>query len=66
MAFFVELGLEKVDPEEIPSRERRERLGVEIARSHHQRRDYPATLHWLETATRPRPTRCATPRPPGR
>ena len=26
------------------------RLGVEIARSYHQRRDYPAMLHWLETA----------------
>ncbi len=39
-----------IDPEEIPSRERRGRLGVEIARSYHQRRDYPATLHWLEQA----------------
>ena len=41
---------EDIDPDEIPSRERRGRLGVEIARSYHQRRDYPATLHWLETA----------------
>jgi len=41
---------EEIDPEEIPSRERRARLGVEIARSYHQRRDYPAMLHWLETA----------------
>jgi hypothetical protein len=41
---------EQVDPEEIPSRERSGRLGVEIARAYHQRRDYPATLHWLETA----------------
>lgn len=41
---------EEIDPEEIPSRERRGRLGVEIARSYHQRRDYPAALHWLETA----------------
>jgi hypothetical protein len=41
---------EEIDPEEIPSRERRGRLGVEIARSYHQRRDYPAMLHWLETA----------------
>lgn len=41
---------EDIDPEEIPSRERRGRLGVEIARSYHQRRDYPAALHWLETA----------------
>jgi transcriptional regulator with XRE-family HTH domain len=41
---------EDIDAEEIPSRERRGRLGVEIARSYHQRRDYPATLHWLEMA----------------
>jgi transcriptional regulator with XRE-family HTH domain len=41
---------EDIDPEEIPSRERRGRLGVEIARAYYQRRDYPATLHWLETA----------------
>jgi transcriptional regulator with XRE-family HTH domain len=41
---------EDIDPEEIPSRERRGRLGVEIARAYYQRRDYPATLHWLEEA----------------
>jgi hypothetical protein len=41
---------EEIDPEDIPSRERRGRLGVEIARSYHQRRDYPAMLHWLEMA----------------
>jgi transcriptional regulator with XRE-family HTH domain len=41
---------EDIDPEEIPSRERRGRLGVEIARAYHQRRDYPAMLHWLEQA----------------
>ncbi len=41
---------EDIDPEEIPSRERRGRLGVEIARSYHHRRDYPAVLHWLEQA----------------
>jgi transcriptional regulator with XRE-family HTH domain len=41
---------EQIDPEEIPSRERRGRLGVEIARSYSQRQDYPATLHWLEQA----------------
>lgn len=41
---------DQIDPEEIPSRERRGRLGVEIARSYHQRRDYSATLHWLEQA----------------
>ena len=32
---------EQIDPEEIPSRERRGRLGVEIARSYGQRQDYP-------------------------
>jgi transcriptional regulator with XRE-family HTH domain len=41
---------EDIDPEEIPSRERRARLGVEIARAYYQKRDYPAMLHWLETA----------------
>jgi transcriptional regulator with XRE-family HTH domain len=41
---------EDIDPDEIPSRERRSRLGVEIARTYHQRRDYPAMLHWLEQA----------------
>lgn len=41
---------ERIDPESIPSLERRGRLGVEIARSYHQRRDYPAVLHWLEQA----------------
>ena len=43
---------EDIDPEEIPSRERRGRLGVEIARAYYQRRDYPAMLHWLEEAYR--------------
>ena len=43
---------EAINPEEIPSRERRGRLGVEIARAYHQRRDYPAMLHWLEEAYR--------------
>ncbi len=41
---------ERIDPEDIPSRERRGRLGVEIARSYHQRRDFLAMLHWLEQA----------------
>jgi transcriptional regulator with XRE-family HTH domain len=41
---------EQIDPESIPSVERRGRLGVEIARAYHQRRDYPAVLHWLEQA----------------
>jgi transcriptional regulator with XRE-family HTH domain len=43
---------EGIDADEIPSRERRGRLGVEIARAYHQRRDYPAMLHWLEEAYR--------------
>ena len=50
---------EDIDPEQIPSRERRGRLGVEIARSYHQRRDYPAALHWQEQAYQ-------TSAPPGR
>jgi transcriptional regulator with XRE-family HTH domain len=41
---------ERIDPDDIPSRERRGRLGVEIARSYRQRRDYTAMLHWLEFA----------------
>ncbi|MFZ0166607.1 MAG: XRE family transcriptional regulator, partial [Trebonia sp.] len=41
---------EQIDPDEIPSRERRARLSVEIARAYHQRRDYTAALHWLEQA----------------
>ena len=41
---------EEIDPASIPSVERRGRLGVEIARAYHQRRDYPAVLHWLEQA----------------
>ncbi len=41
---------EQIDPESIPSRERRGRLGVEIARAYHQKRDYPAVLNWLEEA----------------
>jgi hypothetical protein len=41
---------ELIDPDSIPSRERRGRLGVEIARAYHLKRDYPAVLHWLEHA----------------
>ncbi|MBX6381693.1 MAG: helix-turn-helix domain-containing protein [Microbispora sp.] len=41
---------ERIDPDTIPSRERRARLMVEIARTYHQRRDYSATLHWLQQA----------------
>jgi transcriptional regulator with XRE-family HTH domain len=43
---------ENIDPDDIPSRERRGRLGVELARTYHQRRDYSATVHWLEEAYR--------------
>jgi transcriptional regulator with XRE-family HTH domain len=43
---------EQIDPDEIPSRERRGRLGVEIARAYYQRHDYPGALHWLEEAYR--------------
>ena len=58
---------EEIDPEEIPSRERRGPAG---------RRDRPRPTTSAATTrpcctgwrrpTRPRPTRCATPRPPGR
>jgi transcriptional regulator with XRE-family HTH domain len=41
---------ERIDPEDIPSRERRGRFAVEIARSYHQRRDLSATVYWLEQA----------------
>jgi transcriptional regulator with XRE-family HTH domain len=41
---------QRIDPDGIPSRERRGRLAVEIGRSYHQRRDYPALMHWLEEA----------------
>jgi hypothetical protein len=41
---------EQIDPEDIPSTERRGRLGVEIAHSYSQRQDYPGILHWLEFA----------------
>jgi transcriptional regulator with XRE-family HTH domain len=41
---------QRIDPAGIPSRERRGRLAVEIGRSYHQRRDYPALMHWLEEA----------------
>ncbi|MFL6053100.1 MAG: helix-turn-helix domain-containing protein [Actinoallomurus sp.] len=40
----------RIDPETIPSRERRARLYVEIARSYHQRRDHSAALIWLQRA----------------
>ncbi|TDD34853.1 XRE family transcriptional regulator [Actinomadura sp. KC06] len=41
---------QRIDPDTIPSRERRARLMVETARTYHQRRDYSATLDWLERA----------------
>jgi transcriptional regulator with XRE-family HTH domain len=40
----------QIDPDTIPSRERRARLMVETARSYHQRRDHSAALDWLERA----------------
>ncbi|MBO2448499.1 helix-turn-helix transcriptional regulator [Actinomadura barringtoniae] len=40
----------QIDPDTIPSRERRARLMVETARSYHQQRDYGAALDWLEHA----------------
>ncbi|WP_131738368.1 helix-turn-helix domain-containing protein [Actinomadura roseirufa] len=41
---------QQIDPNSIPSRERRARLMVETARSYHQRRDHSAALDWLERA----------------
>lgn len=41
---------EQINPDTIPSRERRARLMVEIARTYHQRRDYAASLTWLGEA----------------
>jgi transcriptional regulator with XRE-family HTH domain/tetratricopeptide (TPR) repeat protein len=41
---------QQIDPETIPSRERRARLHVEVARTYHQRRDHSAALTWLQRA----------------
>ncbi|MEU6749278.1 helix-turn-helix transcriptional regulator [Spirillospora sp. NPDC046719] len=41
---------QRIDPDSIPSRERRARLMVETARAYHQRRDHSAALDWLERA----------------
>ncbi|MEU4225278.1 helix-turn-helix transcriptional regulator [Nonomuraea sp. NPDC026600] len=41
---------EQIDPDSIPSRERRARLHVEIARTYHQRRDWSSMLDWLQQA----------------
>ena len=41
---------ERIDPDTIPSRERRGRFMVEIARSYQQRRDHSACLDWLARA----------------
>jgi transcriptional regulator with XRE-family HTH domain len=41
---------QRIDPDTIPSRERRARLMVEIARTYHQHRDHSATLAWLQRA----------------
>lgn len=40
----------RIDPDAIPSRERRARLMVELARSYHQQRDHSGALDWLERA----------------
>ncbi|SNS15720.1 Transcriptional regulator, contains XRE-family HTH domain [Actinomadura meyerae] len=40
----------QIDPDTVPSRERRARLMVETARTYHRRRDYSAALDWLERA----------------
>ncbi|WP_433231240.1 helix-turn-helix domain-containing protein [Actinomadura formosensis] len=39
-----------IDPDTIPSRERRARLMVETARTYHRQRDHSAALDWLERA----------------
>lgn len=41
---------EQVDPDTIPSLERRSRLLIETARSYHLKRDYSGTLDWLRQA----------------
>lgn len=41
----------RVDPDEIPSLDRRARLWLETARAYAQRRDYTSTLHVLQKAT---------------
>ena len=40
----------RIDPDIIPSRERRARLMVETARTYHRQRDHSAALDWLERA----------------
>ncbi|TYB43632.1 helix-turn-helix domain-containing protein [Actinomadura chibensis] len=40
----------RIDPDTIPSRERRARLMVETARTYHRQRDHSAALDWLERA----------------
>lgn len=41
---------EEIDPESVPSLERRSRLLIETGRSYHQRRDYGTSLEWLKRA----------------
>lgn len=41
---------EQIDPDSIPSVERRARLMVEIGRLYHHKKDYAATLEWLHRA----------------
>ncbi|WP_263252691.1 helix-turn-helix domain-containing protein [Saccharopolyspora rosea] len=43
---------EQIDPDSVPSVDRRARLWLETARAYHQRKDYPATLHVLQRATK--------------
>lgn len=43
---------EQVDPESVPSVDRRARLWLETARAYHQRKDRAATLHVLQRAVR--------------
>ncbi len=42
---------EKIDPDAVPSVDRRARLWLEMARSYHQRKDNMGTLHLLQRAT---------------
>ncbi|SFT08555.1 helix-turn-helix domain-containing protein [Saccharopolyspora flava] len=43
---------EQIDPDSVPSVDRRARLWLETARAYHQRKDYTATLHVLQRATK--------------
>lgn len=43
---------EQVDPDSVPSVDRRARLWLEMARAYHQKRDDTAALHVLQRATK--------------